>query len=76
MSNLWGLKQYMYLESGFAKSDLKRVNMDFRAANKNKINIVGAFEAMIEGQITKGRTISSPCLIYISDTVNYFFFII
>ena len=71
MSNLWGLKQY--LGSGFKESDLKRVNMDIRAANKNKINIAGAFEAMIEGQSPKGGTISSPCLIYISDSVNDFF---
>ena len=71
MSNLWGLHQY--LASGFSKADLKSVSMDVRAANRNSINIVGAFEAVIQGYSPIGETISSSCLVYISDSVNDFF---
>ena len=71
MSNLWGLQQY--LQSGYKKSDLKVVNMNIRAANKNRINIVGAFEAMLEGRTPSGETISCLSLVYVSDSVNEFF---
>ncbi len=71
MSNLWGLRQY--LDSGFKQEDLKIATMDIRAANKNRINIIGAFEATVQGHSPDGDTVSSSCLVYVSDSVNDFF---
>ena len=39
MSNLWGMHQY--LDSEFIKDDLRTASLEIRAANKNKMNIVG-----------------------------------
>ena len=41
-SNLWGLKEFE--QAGFKQSDLKPVTIKVRAANKNPINIIGAFD--------------------------------
>ena len=71
MSNLWGLKDF--LKCGFSMSDLIKVNMDIRAANKNPINIVGALKATITSKTPSDNTISCHCLVYISDSVNDFF---
>ena len=71
MSNLWSFHQY--LKCGLKKSDLQRVNMEIRAANKNKINILGAFEAVITGQSPSGAKLESQTLVYVSDSVNDFF---
>ena len=71
MSNLWGLQNF--IECGFLESDLMRVNMDIRAANKNPINIVGAINAILEGRSPSGEIISTSCLIYISNSVNEFY---
>ena len=71
MSNLWGLKDF--LKCGFSMSDLVKVNMDIRAANKNPINVVGALRAVITSKTPNDNTISCHCLVYISDSVNDFF---
>ena len=71
MSNLWGMRQY--LESGFRKQDLRTASLEITAANKNKMNIVGVFEATIQGQSPNGETVSSSCAVYVSDSVNDFF---
>ena len=47
--------------------------MVIRAADKNRINISGAFEAMIQGQSPNGEKVTSSCLVYVSDSVNDFF---
>ena len=60
-------------DSGAMYKYLKSVSMDVRAANKNHINTVRAFEAVIQGYSPSGETISSSCLVYISDSVNDFF---
>ena len=71
MSNLWGLNEF--LKSGFSMSDLVNVNMDIRAANKNPINILGALRAVITSKTPNDNTITCPCLVYVSDSVNDFF---
>ena len=71
MSNLWSMHQY--LSSGFKASDLQKVRMNIRAANKNRINIIGAFEAVITGQTPTGSKLTSTSLVYVSDSVNDFF---
>ena len=71
MPNLWGLKNFP--GNGFSRSDLVHVNMDMRAANKNPINIIGAFKALIKGKSPSSEIVSSTCLVYISDCVNDFF---
>ena len=57
MSNLWGLKNFT--DNGFSRSDLVHVNMDMRAANKNP-------------KSPGGEIVSSTCLVYVSDCVNFF----
>ena len=71
MSNLWSLEQY--LGCGFKKEDLKPASLDITAANRNRMNIVGVFEAIIQGQSPDGETASSSSPIYVSDSVNDFF---
>ena len=71
MSNLWSMKQY--LSSGFKAADLQKVRTNIVAANKNRINIVGAFEAVITGQTPTGSNLLSRSLVYVSDSVSDFF---
>ena len=71
MSNLWSLEQY--LGCGFKKEDLKPASLDITAANRNRMNIIGVFEAIIQGQSPDGETASSSSPIYVSDSVNDFF---
>lgn len=70
-SNLWGLREFEMC--GFSKSDLRPVVMNVRAANKNPINIIGAFKCQIQGQSPAGKTISCISNIYISDSVSNFY---
>ena len=40
-SNLWGLQNFQ--EAGYSLNDLRPVSLNIRAANKNPINVIGAF---------------------------------
>ena len=71
MSNLWGMRQY--LESGFRREDLKTASLEIRAANKNRMNIIGVFDATIQGLAPNGETLTSSCPVYVSDAVSDFF---
>lgn len=71
MSNLWGLKNF--LAAGFNENELSSVSMDIRAANKNPLNIVGAFKAIVEGKTQSGDCSKCICQIYVSDSVDDFY---
>ena len=71
MSNLWSLKQY--LACGFKREDLKTASLEIRAANTNRLNIIGEFEATVQGQSPSGNVISSYSKVFVSDSVNDFF---
>ena len=71
MSNLWSLKKY--LACGFKREDLKTANLEIRAANTNRLNIIGEFEATVQGQSPSGNVISSSSKVFVSDSVNDFF---
>ena len=70
-SNLWGLREFK--EAGFSIKDLKPVSVKIRAANKNPIRILGAFDAKFQGTSPGKTPISSCGVTYVSDTVNGFF---
>ena len=71
MSNLWSLKQY--LACGFKREVLKTASLKITAANKNRLNIIGEFEATVQGQSPPGNVISSSSKVFVSDSVNDFF---
>ena len=71
MSNLWGLKNF--LAAGFCENELSSVSMDIRAANKNPLNIIGAFKAIIEGKTQNGDCPKCICQIYVSDSLDDFY---
>ena len=70
-SNLWGFKAFQ--EAGFQRSDLEPVAINIRAANKNPIKILGAFNAVFKGISPTNKSISCTGTVYVSDTVSDFF---
>lgn len=70
-SNLWGLRNF--LEAGYSLDDLRPVSLNIRAANKNPINVVGAFRGRFKGRSANGDTISSQAMVYVSDSVVGFY---
>ena len=70
-TNLWGLDGFK--EAGFELSDLKPVVVKIRAANKNPIKILGAFDAVFKGISPKGKILTCASTIYVSDMVTGFF---
>ena len=73
-SNLWGLQDF--LNAGFSPSDLKPVQLDVRAANKNPIQIIGAFQAQFHGESPHGQVVSCQAMVYVSDAVSGILFVI
>jgi hypothetical protein len=67
-SNLWGLQDFQ--EAGFSAGDLRPVTLNIRAANKNPINVVGAFQGQFEGHSPSGDSISCQAMVYVSDSVR------
>lgn len=70
-SNLWGLREF--INCGFTTEDLTPVETKIRAANKNAINVIGAFKAILKGKSPTGETISSVSCVYVSDSVDNFY---
>lgn len=70
-SNLWGLKAFK--DHGFSTDDLLPVQINMRAANKNPINVIGAFKASIGGYTPDGKKYSCITYIYVSDSVSDFY---
>ena len=70
-SNLWGIKGFK--AAGFNVKDLQSVVVKIRAANKNPINILGAFKGIFKGTSPNNKTISCSGTVYVSDTVEGFF---
>ena len=70
-SNLWGLREF--LNCGYSTKDLMPVETQIRAANKNPINVLGAFKGLIKGKSPSGDVISSLSYVYISDSVSTFY---
>ncbi len=70
-SNLWGLQDFQ--EAGHSLDDLRPVSLNIRAANRNPINVIGAFPGKFEGQSPNGDTISCQAMVYVSDSVVGFY---
>ena len=71
MSNLWSLDGF--LASGNTVKDLTRVSTDIRAANKLSLNIIGYFDAVIEGKSSNGSGVFCVHPVYVSDSVSEFY---
>ena len=70
-SNLWGLEGFE--KAGFRQSDLLKVNVTIRAANKHPVNILGAFNATFSGMSPDNEVVSGTGIVYVSDSVEGFF---
>lgn len=70
-SNLWGLQDF--IKAGFSQSELKPVQLDVRAANRNPIKIIGAFQGQFHGESPQGQTVSCNAMVYVSDAVSGFY---
>ena len=70
-SNLWGLRDYE--AAGFHRSNLQPVRLSMRAANQNPINVIGAFNAKIEGRSPTGDAIFCFTTVFVSDSVTGFY---
>ena len=71
-SNLLGFQDY--IDCGFQEADLQKVTtLNICAANKQRLNVIGRFDARLEGKSPSGRTISCDARVYVSDSVSGFF---
>ena len=70
-SNLWGLEDFK--KAGFLPDYLSPVSVSIHAANKNPINVIGAFTGKFEGTTPNGDTVSCISTVYVSDSVAGFF---
>ena len=70
-SNLWGLQDF--LDSGFQVADLQKATLNICAANKQQLNVVGGFDARLEGESPSGKIVSCETRVYISDSVVGFY---
>ena len=70
-SNLWGWEDFR--KAGFRREDLQKVNVKIRAANKNRVNILGAFVANFSGMSPSNEIVRGTGIVYVSDSVEGFF---
>ena len=70
-TNLWSLDKY--LQAGYTREELRKVSVKLAAANRQPIDIVGAFDAEFQGESPTGETISCQSTVYVSRTVSEFF---
>ena len=70
-SNLCGVKDFE--DAGFKLSELSPVQVKVRAANKNPINVLGAFHGVFKGIAPDGEVITCEGTVFVSDSVDGFY---
>ena len=70
-SCLWSFKDC--LNAGFTRGDLIPVTFSMSAANKSRIEIIGALFIRLDGVSKDGKNISSATMVYVSPKADGFF---
>ena len=70
-TNLWGWDDFV--KAGFDRKDLRSVCVKICAANKNPINVLGAFMAVFSGMSPNNELITCEDVVYVSDSVKGFY---